>query len=439
MKRLLNFILFFQLLVMTGACQKPKPILPNQPKPPVPESKFPTNLEIVWLSPFCLDSAGGDWIWNFQVANEQYIVVANTRERDVGERPRGIGIYNMQTGKRHSAWQNDPSGIFMANEIEDLMDCKTAGKNKEIILIYNQRALFGYSLHNGQRLWTLNIKSPTSMGIPQMSADENYAYISYNQNGMFSNSWSRLAKVDVYSGEKTDILTLHSEDNYEFYINPPSSYVTSNGDILLFFTTDCGNYETHHGRGSVYCYNLTQKQMAWEHKQFTLTDMGASSFNPPPFVIENDKLIVTTRKEISCLDKNTGAIIWQRGDLSFADRPPLYWEGKLYIRSGDPCILICLDAQTGLQLWENTVINPIPAPNGRMAIYKDNLYFSAWGTNATHHLACVDIHTGQELWRDRGPWGNIAFDVLIDQKTGYLYCYTGWSTMCVDLNKTPKK
>jgi len=24
-------------------------------------------------------------------------------------------------------------------------------------------------------------------------------------------------------------------------------------------------------------------------------------------------------------------------------------------------------------------------------------------------------------------------------KIGYLYCYTSWSTMCIDLNKTPKK
>jgi len=53
--------------------------------------------------------------------------------------------------------------------------------------------------------------------------------------------------------------------------------------------------------------------------------------------------------------------------------------------------------------------------------------------------ACVDIHTDEELWQDRGPYGDIAFGVLIDQKTGYLYCNTNWSTLCVDLNKTPNK
>jgi outer membrane protein assembly factor BamB len=206
----------------------------------------------------------------------------------------------------------------------------------------------------------------------------------------------------------------------------------------LFFTTSGLNFDEKKGNAHAYCYSMTKKQMMWENKQ-NLTPEGASPTNPPPFVIENDKLIITTNNAIHCFNRHTGKLIWQRKDLSLANKPPLYWDGKLYIRSGDPCILLCLDAQTGEQLWINNTINPIPAPRGRMAIYKDKLYFSAWGENATRHLACVDIHTGQELWRDRGSWDNITFDVLIDQKTGYLYCYTGWATMCIDLNKTPKK
>ena len=435
MKRLLVFFFCFQFLVMAGSCQKPIPPDPKpKPKPDIPTTKYPTNLEMVWLAPLCLDSAGGGWICDFQIANEQYIVVA----RYSGERPQGIGVYNLQTGKRHTAWTNDPGGIFAAAESESLDDCVTAGKNKEIILIYNRRALFGYNLHTGQRLWTVPIQN--AAGIPKMSAQGDYAFISYSPNGASSKSWCRLVMVNVYSGEKIDILQLNIEDNYEFAINPPSAYTANDGDTLLYFTTDGWDFAEVHGRGVAYCFNLTKKQMLWVNKELTQTsNNGASSFDPPPFVIENDKLIITTRDAIACLNQYTGELIWERANLSLPDRPPLYWEGKLYIRSGDPCILLCLDAQSGQQLWINTIINPIPAPEGRMAIYKERLYFSAWGANATHHLACIDIHTGQELWHDRGPWGNIAFDVLIDQKTGYLYCYTGWATMCVDLNKTPKK
>jgi outer membrane protein assembly factor BamB len=221
---------------------------------------------------------------------------------------------------------------------------------------------------------------------------------------------------------------------------PPSAYVMGNGDTILFFTTSALNFETLEGRAYTYCYNLTQKRMVWINKPLsTERNISASASKSPPYLIENDKLIVTGRRMIWCLDQHTGELIWERDGLFTTGCNPLYHEGKLYIRANDPCILLCLDAQTGQTVWENTVINPLPAPDGNMAIYKDRLYFTAWGANVTFHLACIDIHTGKELWRDRGPYGSISFGVLIDQKTGYLYCNTGWSTLCVDLNKTPKK
>lgn len=436
MKQLLIAIFGFQIMLTFGSCKKPEPIeLPVIPA--VVPTAFPTNLEVVWDALFRSDTTG-DFFWDYVVANDQYIVLANRRERIYGE-PRGIGVYNMQTGQRHPAWQNDPGGIFALTEREELNDCKIAGKNKDIILIYSRRALFGYSLHSGQRIWSLTISNQGATGIPKISAKGDYAFICYGPGGGHSKSWFRLAMVNVYSGEKRDILQLEIEDNYEFDINSPSAYVADNGDTLLYFTTGGLDFTTLEGRGYIYCYNLTQKQIVWRNKPPTTDrNMNASSFNPPPFLIENDRLIVTVRKGIYCLNKNTGEMIWQKEGLGLADKPPLYHDGKLYIRSGNPCILMCFDAQSGEQLWLNTAINPMAAPDGNMAIYKDKLYFTAWGPNATYHLACVDIYTGEELWRDLGPYGQICFGVLIDQKTGYLYCNSGRSTMCVDLNKTPK-
>jgi len=424
-------ILCLQCVFTTGSCRE-KPIPPDQPKP---QFTYPTRLEIIWNAPFHSDSIG-DYFLEYEMANNQYIVLANMWNREEGK-SRGIGVYNMQTGERHPAWQNDPGGIFSVIEVEDLMDCKIAGKNKDIILIYNQRALFGYNLHGGQRIWTLNIPNT---GQVKMSADVNIAFITYGP-GALSKSWYRLAVIDVYSGTKTDVLELTIEDNYDFDINPPSAYVNSVGDTLLYFTTGGWNFAEVKGRVHAYCYNLTKKQMVWENKQFGI-DRDISASQPPPFVIENDKLIVTSLRAIHCLNRLTGELIWQREDVAFADMPPLYYEGKLYIRSrtmGTSCILLCLDAQSGQQLWENTTLSPHPAHHGKMAIYKDRLYFSHYGKDIAYSLACVDAQTGQTLWRDRGPYGSISFGVLIDQQTGYLYCNTGWSTMCIDLNKTPKK
>ena len=430
MKRLLIAILFFQLCFTAGSCQKPKP--PEPPPKPTPTT-YPTNLEVLWEAFWRVSDSTGDYVWDYEVANEQYIVLANTYDSE-GRNPRGIGVYNMQTGERHPAWTNDPGGIFGVSDREELEDCKTAGKNKEIILIYNCFELFAYNLHTGQRMWKLNIPNT---GNVKMSAEGDNAFISYG----YSELWYRLAMVNVYSGQKRDILQLEIEDNYEFEINPPSAYVMGNGDTLLFFTTDALNFETIEDRRYTYCYNLTQKEIVWINKPLTTDSrsMGVSAFQSPPYIIENDKLIVTGRKMIWCLDLHTGDLVWERDGLFVTICNPLYHEGKLYIRANNPCILLCLDAQTGQTVWENTTLDPLPQPDGNMAIYKDKLYFSAKGYNVTSHLACIDIHTGKELWRDRGPYGNIAFGVLIDQKTGYLYCYTGWSTLCVDLNRTPKE
>ena len=422
--RIILVIFSVQLGFSVGSCQKP-------PKFDSP-SAFPTDLEVVWNAPFHSDSTP-DWFWNYIVANEQYIVVANIYDRETGYgKPRGIGVYDSRTGERHPAWQNDPGGIFISSERETLEDCKVAGKNKDIILVYSMHALFGYSLHSGQRMWTLTTRTQEAIGLPKMSVAIDHAFVSYG----LANSWYRLAMVDVHSGEKRDILELYAENNYRLSIYPPSAYVTGGGDTLLFFTSGGWNSTAIHGRVYAYCYNLTKKQMEWTNKQFT-KDTDASASQPPPFVIENDRLIVTSLRAIHCFNMHTGDLIWQKEGLGFADRPPLYYDGKLYIRYGYPGRLLCLDAQNGQTMWHNTAIDCIPTPNGKMDIYKDRLYFSAWGPNATHHLACVDIHTGKELWTDRGPYGTIKFGVLIDQQTGYLYCNTGWSLMCVDLNKTP--
>ena len=423
MRRRLNFILGFNLLVMAGSCQK-TPI--EQPKQPVVPT-FSTNLEIVWDALFHSDGEG-DYYWD-KVFAGQYVILANRYDDE--DKPRGIGVYHKLTGERHPAWKNDPGGIFAPGEFESLKSCMAAGKNKDIILIYSGHDLFAYGLHSGQRMWKLSIPNT---GQVKISAEGDNAFIIH---GIWK-SWSRLAMVDVYSGKKTDILELYAEDNYQFEINPPSAYVTNEGDTLLYFTTDAYNFETNHSRGYAYCYNLTKKQMLWVNKELTITsDMAASASNPPPFVIENDKLIITTRKAIGCFNKNTGELLWQREGLSFAGMQPLYRDGRLYIRYGNPCFLLCLDAQSGQQIWNNTSVDVLPRPDGAMDIYKDRLYMSAWGPDETGDLVCVDIHTGNILWTDGSSYGNISFGVLIDQETGYLYCNTFWATLCVDLNKTP--
>jgi len=111
-------ILCLQCVFTAGSCQKhipPEP-KPPKPKPEIPTNPFPTKLEILWNAPFYSDTAY-DYFWDYKIANNQYIVLANLYDRTYN-RPRGIGVYNMQTGERHPAWTNDPGGIFALTERE---------------------------------------------------------------------------------------------------------------------------------------------------------------------------------------------------------------------------------------------------------------------------------------------------------------------------------
>jgi outer membrane protein assembly factor BamB len=418
-------MIIIQCCFLVASCKKPPK---EQPQSINMQRIFPTNLEVVWNAPFHSDSTSDFFLELLFV--DRYVVLANIFE-GYGDKPRGIGVYNKQTGKRHTAWQNDPGGIFSTSEFEYILDCKIAGKNKDIILIYNTRYLLGYNLHTGQRMWKLELPDKISgvdiYGNSDFSVAIDHAFITYGPGGL-SNTWKRLAIVDVYSGVKRDLVELYAEDNYEFRIHPPTAHVNTEGDTLLFFTTGAWNFAEVRGRDYTYCFNMTKNQMVWTNKH-----VGGTR----TIVIENDKLIVGS---IHCLNMHTGEVIWQREGLNAGglDLPLLYHEEKIYIRHQTGAIhpLWCIDAQSGQLIWENNTLNPAPVYIGTMDIYNDRLYFSAWIVDACY-LVCVDIHNGNLLWLDAGPHGYIGFGVHIDKKTGYLYCNTGWSLMCVDLNKTP--
>jgi outer membrane protein assembly factor BamB len=419
-KSIAIFIILSFCMILGGCYKKqfPPGLLQNDTYP------YPTDLEVLWRMPFYPDSTSS-YYFNPDFAG-QYIVFAN-ESSDAGHYPK-IGVYDRFTGKQHLAWEYGHTNIIESNG--QLDDCKIGGTNKDIVCVFAENNLYGYNLSTGQQLWKANIPL---WGTHRISTSDKYVFASY---GPDNKSWSRLLAIDIVSGIQTDILTLYMEDNYEIRINPPSSYITSMRDTLLFFTTSGWNSSTVHGRVYAYCYNLTKKQMVWVNKNFT-TDRGASASLQPPLVIENDKLIITSFEAIHCFNINTGEVIWQEENLSLVDRPYVYHQGKLYVRSGDPCILLCYDAQTGQILWQNTTLNPIPAPRGNMGIYKDKLYFTAWGKDAWIGLFCVDANNGELLWQDAGPSGRMSYGVIIDHERGYMYCQSGWLVMCVDLNKTP--
>ena len=74
-------IVYLQGSFFFGSCQKPQEPgeLPDMP------GTFPTNLEVLWNAIFHSDGEG-DFFWNYEIANDKYIVLANTYDSDGGIR-----------------------------------------------------------------------------------------------------------------------------------------------------------------------------------------------------------------------------------------------------------------------------------------------------------------------------------------------------------------
>jgi len=427
MKKVAIIVLCFQFLVMAGSCQKPVPPKPNT------ETVDNTKLSIVWSKNFYLDSVSAYFLDPIFAGN--YIVYASEGD---DKREANIRVFNKLTGEPHSAWQHTNGLIDRA----DIDGCVVGGNNQNTVFTTNQLELYAFDIQTGQRLWKKAISSlcTNGYGTPNISTMGRFVLQNYGP-GALSKSWYRISAFDPLTGQERIITQLNIRDNFEFDISPPAWTINAVGDTLLLFATGGVNFSTNGRLIDAYCYNVTQRKIEWHQKDLT-PDGISSGTDCTPIITENNTVIFQGFSSIHCFNISTGEQLWhydkswQEGYSSLY--PFLYYKGKLLVRGGSG-ILYCYDAQTGNLLWQNSAIQAIPCPQGRMDAYNDKWYFTAWRGSQTGVLYCVSIATGEIEWSEVRERGKIVFGVLIDQQTGYLYCSTAWSIMCVDLNKTPKK
>jgi outer membrane protein assembly factor BamB len=136
---------------------------------------------------------------------------------------------------------------------------------------------------------------------------------------------------------------------------------------------------------------------------------------------------------MTCLDFFTGKLIWEIPINGIIQ----YFDGKIVVSYGN---VSCYSVQNGNLLW--TINTDLTYGNSKMDVYNGNLYILA--IHCPEYYSPVYLHnlsmaTGTVNWFDAGPDKGIYGDITIDQETGYLYCNSRRSVMCIDLNKTPKK
>lgn len=434
----LYLLLFFFSSTIFISC-KPEP----DPEPDLPiETPMPgTKLDVVWTKAFLADPSSRSY-FNDPLFWDDYLVVGSCYLPEPGVE-LGIRVLHKVTGEDHLAWRHEPGGVV---EFGHTMEClHIGGENRDILFTGDREHIYAIDLNSGQRKWKQALSSNYSGHHLFSMLGASPMKIYHPKTGGMSDSWCRVAHCDLQTGALRDLLEIERDsevsidDDFTFLLRPAAWLRASNGDSLIFFLSSGWNFTLAEGKMTAYCYNVTKREMVWKKNDFV---EGGDAGHHTPVIIDNQRVVFTAIHNAHSFDIQTGELLWQYlpGVRGHSDTPPLYHDGKLYIRTTNG-IVTCLDTQTGVVLWE-TGDSYIPAPDGRMDIYNGKLYFAAWGpttnTIVTFHLYCLDAATGQKLWSDVGPVNSIVEGVVIDQELGYLYCMGSNTIICVNLNNTPK-
>jgi len=425
MKILISYIILIISVLQLFSCKKEseKP----SPTPHIEQDKS-AELSIVWKNWIYNDSAGA-FIYSPRFAGD-YVAIYSFMPYHNNSGKLGMVIYDKETGEPHPAWNHEPN--FNVNSTSDW---EIGGENKDIVVILSGRTLYAYDINTAQEIWT-KYSGTEEVFMPEINSFGDDLFVGIKPEGI-ENAWGKLVKMNIKTGKQEEILKIDSVSGYSVLLYPPSIEIMPSGDTLLIFQNRQLNFGTSDGKIDIYAYNMTADSMLWIVDD--LTSSGNSSVMEG-IITEDHKYLFQGSKSIHCIDITNGEILWEDKYqiASFFQTHNLYADGKVFLNSETGAI-ICYDVASGNRLWYNTKEDATPAGE-TMGYYDGKLYMSAiptenQGIPVEHSFSfkCISASNGEVLWSSkRGSSG-----VIIDQQTGYLYVGTGFTLMCIDLNKTP--
>ncbi|MCL2131282.1 MAG: PQQ-binding-like beta-propeller repeat protein [Lentimicrobiaceae bacterium] len=373
---------------------------------PPAEAFDPSNsrLHVVWSKPFYADSS--QVVVLAPIVADRYVAVVGRSYSKLEDR---MVVFDKSNGERHSAWQNGVK-CETNNTVNSLL---VGGNNNDILFCATNKSLHAFSIPTGQSLWT--------------AVYENYGYPTLFGSSILAASLvNNICYADRYNaatGQKTNLFSFTNEYIYTI------EWAVERNDTLLFFL----------GGRNAYCYNLTRDSIVW--KNTTLYDNGDNYTAFHPVIVENKYVLFQYEAAVGCLNFLTGELIWRQNTQSAYSCPILYCDGKVVVRPSSGNVS-CYDVHNGNLLWKNTDLELLNDKDLNMDIYKGNIYLvTRRGTtyDCPGFLHCLSLTTGVVNWFDPGPDKGIYENLTIDQQTGYLYCHSRQSVMCIDLTKTPTK
>ncbi|MDC7219746.1 MAG: PQQ-binding-like beta-propeller repeat protein [Spirochaetales bacterium] len=293
--------------------------------------------------------------------------------------------------------------------------------------------LYALNIHSGYMEWVFRTAGPIN-SVP--TADKNAVYIGSSDGFVYAlermtgdllwafqtkapvNSTIVLHGDEVYAISDADALYCLSREGGELLWSLPNpiwlrNSFQINGDTV-YFSPGPPEFSS-----SLACYNTALHEYTW-HLDTALDIYNWYSFP----VIKGDRLYYAAsgyfngrwEYRFTCLDKNTGALLWERDDEAFLDErldgldsfiesteqldylAPTLYKNRVYFTAGD-MKLRTFHGKSGDLLWEKYFDQPL---SGAPLVGGSRLFIGLKESEELGlpgHLVCLNADNGRELWR----------------------------------------
>ena len=266
----------------------------------------------------------------------------------VGSWDHNLYCFNMDYG--NLLWNFTTGGVITATPAID---------NNKVYLGSQDSYLYCLDAINGDLIWSYKtnymIESSPKVndGKVFFGSNDGYLYCLDANNGNL---------VWKYSTQNTIWSSPIIKDNYVYFgdLNGNFHCLNANtGDSIWFYSIGTGiwgspaidNTKVYFGGNdfNIYCLNTYTGSLIWNYT--TLGEVHSS-----PAISYGNIYIGSSDGSLICLDKEIGTFVWSYEISGGVWSSPAVADGKVYYGTdpccGFPCYLLCLDAFTGVKIWE---------------------------------------------------------------------------------------
>ena len=118
-------------------------------------------------------------------------------------------------------------------------------------------------------------------------------------------------------------------------------------------------------------------------------------------IIDGDRIYFNGLESLFCIDIEKGEIIWKfdlRNQEDIASCKPLIVDNKLYLLPENFNTLYCLDKHTGAKIWENN--------DAGVGVRKLEFAHGMVMYAAHHYLMVTNALNGKTIWKKKSPFEN---------------------------------